>query len=224
VVVDVSDAASLAELDRLQGVVSWHLDERHSRTLATSLDLIAQPEAEVAGFTGEGTAVAVLDTGLDYTHPDFGTCSAPGDTGCQVVAVEEMAPDDGQLDDHGHGTNVAAIVGGVAPGTDLIGMDVFRSDGYAYTSDLISAIDWVVDNQETYNIVALNMSLGGGQYASECGGSSYEVAIATAKAAGVASAVATGNDGWSSSISSPACAPSAIKVGAVYSQSYGRIG
>ena len=54
--------------------------------------------------------------------------------------------------------------------------------------------------------------------------SAYELAIATAEAAGVASAVATGNNGWTNSISSPACAPSAIKVGAVYATSYGRIG
>jgi len=223
-VVDVTSAAGLDALDGLDGVVAWHLDERHSRTLDASLPLIHQPEAEAGGFTGEGTAVAVLDTGLDYTHADFGSCSAPGASGCQVVAMQEVAPDDGELDDHGHGTNVAAIVGGVAPGTDLIGMDVFRSDGYAYTSDIVGAIDWVVDHQDTYNIVALNMSLGGGQYTDECAWSAYEVAIAIADDAGVASAVASGNDGWTDSIASPACAPTAVKVGAVYAQSYGRIG
>jgi subtilisin family serine protease len=109
----------------------------------------------------------------------------------------------------------------VAPDTGLIGMDVFRTDGYAYSSDIIAAIDWVVTNQATHNIVAINMSLGGGQYTSECGSSSYEVAIAIAKEAGIASAVATGNDGWTDRIASPACAPSAIKVGVVYTRSYG---
>ena len=82
------------------------------------------------------------------------------------------------------------------PGTDLIVDGCVRSDGYAYTVDIIAAIDKVVRNQETYNIVALNMSLGGGQYSSECGTSAYEESIATAEAAGVASAVATGNNGW----------------------------
>ena len=224
-VVEVSDAAALAALVDLDGADAWYLDEPHERFLDDSLPLISQPQAEAEGFTGEGTAVAVLDTGLDYRHADFGSCTSVGaPASCRVVANKEIAPDDGSLDDNGHGTNVAAIVGGVAPGTDLIGMDVFRADGYAYTSDIISAIDWVVRKQETYNIVALNMSLGGGQYSSECGTSAYEVAIATAEAAGVASAVATGNNGWTNSISSPACAPSAIKVGAVYATSYGRIG
>lgn len=223
--VEVDQADALRSLSRLRGVVAWHLDVPHERTLDDSLDLIAQPEAEAAGFSGAGTAVAVIDTGLDYTHSDFGSCTAVGTpAACRVVASEDFAPDDGALDDNGHGTNVAAIVGGVAPGTDLIGLDVFRSDGYAYTSDIAAAIDWVVDNQAAYGIVALNMSLGGGQYTSECRTSAYEVAIAIAEDAGVASAVATGNNGWTDSISAPACAPSAVKVGAVYSRSYGRIG
>ena len=87
---------------------------------------------------------------------------------CRVVAVADFAPQDNKLDDDGHGTNVAAIVGGVAPGTDLIGLDVFRSNGYAYTSEVVAAIDWVIENQAEYNIVALNMSLGGGSYTAEC--------------------------------------------------------
>jgi subtilisin family serine protease len=225
VVIEVTDASALSVLPRVPGADAFFLDEAHERFLDHSLPLISQPEAQDAGFTGAGTAVAVLDTGLDYRHADFGSCTGVGTPrSCRVVANEEFAPDDGALDDHGHGTNVAAIVGGVAPGTDLIGMDVFRSDGYAYTSDIVSAIDWVVQNQSTYNIVALNMSLGGGQYTSECSTSAYEVAIATAEAAGVASAVATGNNGWTDSIASPACAPSAVKVGAVYTRSYGRMG
>ncbi|MBO86634.1 MAG: hypothetical protein CL927_14860 [Deltaproteobacteria bacterium] len=224
-VVEVTDTTALASLSSLTGADAWYLDEPHERFLDDSLPLIAQPEAAAEGFTGAGTAVAVLDTGLDYRHADFGSCTAVGTpASCRVVANKEIAPSDGSLDDSGHGTNVAAIVGGVAPDTDLIGMDVFRSDGYAYTSDIVSAIDWVVRNQDAYNIVALNMSLGGGQYTSECGATAYELAIATAEAAGVASAVATGNNGWTNSIASPACAPSAVKVGAVYATSYGRIG
>ena len=135
----------LAALADLGGADAWYLDEPHERFLDDSLPLISQPQAEAEGFTGAGTAVAVLDTGLDYSHADFGSCTSVGTpASCRVVANKEIAPDDGALDDNGHGTNVAAIVGGVAPGTDLIGMDVFRADGYAYTSDIISAIDWVV--------------------------------------------------------------------------------
>ena len=220
--VSAQDALELLALD--DRIVALHVDEVFEPTLTDSLALIHQPEAEVAGHTGEGTAVAILDTGLDYTHSDFGTCTAPGDDGCQVIAVEDFADVDNSLDDNGHGTNVAAIVGGVAPGTDLIGLDVFRSNGLAYSSEVIAGIDWVIDNQATYNIVALNMSLGGGQYTAECANTAYDLAMIDAKAAGVLSAVATGNNGWSNKIASPACAPTAVKVGAVYKTSYGTIG
>jgi len=224
VTLDLTDARALDALADNPRVVGLHLDERLQTTLDSSLPLISQPEAEDSGFTGEGTAVAVLDTGLDYTHADFGSCTAVGTpASCKVVAAVEIADEDGERDDHGHGTNVAAIVGGVAPGADLIGIDVFESDGYAYTSDIVAAIDWVVENADDYNIVALNMSLGGGRYYDTCSYSAYELAISIASNAGVASAVATGNDGWTDSISSPACAPSAIKVGAVYSQAYSGI-
>ena len=219
--VTAEDALELLALD--DRIVALHVDEVFQPFLTESLGLINQPEAEAAGHTGAGTAVAILDTGLDYTHSDFGTCSAPGDDGCQVVAVEDFADTDNSLDDNGHGTNVAAIVGGVAPGTDLIGLDVFRSNGLAYSSEVIAGIDWVIDNQSTYNIVALNMSLGGGQYSSECANTAYDLAMIDAKAAGVLSAVATGNNGWSNKIASPACAPTAVKVGAVYKTSYGSI-
>ncbi len=224
VTLEVTSEDELARLALDRGVVALHADEPLEPVLAQSLGLINQPEAAAAGHTGAGTAVAILDTGLNYTHSDFGSCTAVGvPADCRVVAVEDFAGADGSLDDNGHGTNVAAIVGGVAPGTDLIGLDVFRDNGLAYTSEVVAGIDWVIDNQATYNIVALNMSLGGGSYTAECPGTSYEIAMAAALEVGVASAVATGNNAWSNKIASPACSPSAVKVGAVYDASYGPI-
>jgi subtilisin family serine protease len=87
---------------------------------------------------------------------------------CKVVYARDFAPDDGSLDAMGHGTNVSGIVVGVAPDTGIIGLDVFRSDGYAYYSDILAALDWVLDNKSVYNIVAINMSLGAGRYTSPC--------------------------------------------------------
>jgi hypothetical protein len=218
--VDLTRVEALEALADHPGVVGLHLDERMEATLGRSPRSAAAPAAGADGFTGEGTAVAVLDTGLDYTRSEFGSCTEAGDAGdCRVVEAHDIAPDDGALDDDGHGTDVAAIVGGVAPGTDLIGLDVFRSDGYAYTSDVVAAIDWVVDHASEHNIVALNMSLAGGRYTDTCDASPFELAIAIASDAGIASAVATGNDGWSDSISAPACAPSAMKVAAIYPRS-----
>ncbi len=59
--------------------------------------------------------VAILDTGVNYTHAAFGNCTSPGmPEACRVSAAVEVALNDGALDDNGHGTNVAAIALGVA--------------------------------------------------------------------------------------------------------------
>lgn len=194
--------------------------------LTQSLDLINQPEAAAAGHTGAGVAVAVLDTGLDYTRAAFGSCSAPGAGGaCRVVAARDFAPADGVVDSGSfHGTNVAGIVAGVAPGASLIGLDVFRADGGGYTSDIVAAIDWVIANKAVYNIAAMNLSLGGGSFTALCPSDAFEVALGSAKAAGVAAAVATGNNAYTNRVASPACAPSAIRVGAVYDSNMGGVG
>jgi subtilisin family serine protease len=86
-----------------------------------------------------------------------------------VLFSKDFAADDGALDTGDfHGTNVAAIIVGVAPGARLIGLDVFDADGSGAWSTLIAAINWAVDSKAKYNITAANLSLGGGKYDSEC--------------------------------------------------------
>lgn len=207
---------------------------RINRTTATeSLPLINQPQANTNGFTGEGSSVAVLDTGVNYLHSDFG-CTAvntPSST-CRVVYSFDSAPDDGTLDDDGHGSNVSAIVSKVATKTKIIGIDVFRkvrSQGKwvstAYDSDILAGINWAVNNAQTYNIKAVNLSLGvpGVKYTSECSDSSYGTAFANARAAGVVPVVASGNDAFPDGISSPACVAGAVRVGAVYDSNIGGV-
>jgi hypothetical protein len=198
-------------------------DEPHEAFLAQSLPLLHQPTAAAAGATGQGTAVAVLDTGVDYTRADFGGCSAPGvPAGCRVAYAHDFAPDDHALDAHGHGTNVAAIVAGVAPGTKILALDVFNGQ-YAYTSDILAAIDWVIQNRARYGIVALNLSLGSGGSPTPCASDAFASAIHVARLAGVLATVASGNDGKADRIASPACTPDAVSVGAVYDSSLGGI-
>ena len=182
---------------------------------AESNALIGQPAAQAAGFIGEGTSVVVIDTGADFTHPDLGSCTAPGQgADCKVVYAADTAPDDGSLDDNGHGTNVSAIVAAIAPGADLIALDAFRG-GSGYSSDILAALDWVVANQATYSIAAVNMSLGGGSFTSTCN-DVYSSAIATVRSTGVSVVIATGNNAYTNAVASPACNADAISVGAVY--------
>ncbi len=216
-------AGSRTALQRLLSrgeVVRIHPNARHEASLTESLSLVGQPAAAAAGHGGAGSTVVVLDTGVRYNLPAFGSCSAPGPS-CRVVYAADLAPSDGVLDDVNHGTNVAAIVAGVAPEAKLAVLDVFRSDGYAWSSEIIAGIDWAIANRATYNIVAINMSLGGGGSTSACGSDVFAASIRSARNAGILSVVASGNNGYTDRISSPACVPEAISVGAVYDSDQG---
>jgi len=215
-----SEQALLAIEKNLSSDVKVYPNSKHRHYLKQSLSLIRQPEVISNSQKGKGTAVAVLDTGLNYKHADFGTCSKPGVAGCKVAEMVEIAKEDNNLDADGHGTNVAAIVLGVAPETKVIGMDVFNGE-YSYSSDILSAIDWVLNNRTRYNIVAMNLSLGGDKFTSNCDNSVYASAFRRARNAGVIPVVAAGNEGYKDALSAPACVSSAISVGAVYDADVG---
>ncbi|MCG2722061.1 MAG: S8 family serine peptidase [Thermodesulfovibrionales bacterium] len=218
-------AISSTALSRLLGrneVARVYEDQAYTHFLVQSLPLMNQPQVASSMIVGTGTTVAVLDTGVDYTLTAFGNCTAPGvPAGCKVSFAQDFAPNDYSLDNNGHGTNVAGIVLGVAPGTKIAALDVFRSNGYAYSSDIISAINWCIANKSSYNVVAMNLSLGGGSYTQPCPGDIFSNPIANARAAGILSAIASGNNGYVNRLSSPACVPSAVSVGAVYDANIG---
>lgn len=219
---------SVAALRRLMlspEVVAVVEDIRVFPTLAESLPLIGQPPvAGVIGRSGTGT-VAVLDTGVDYTLSAFGSCSAPGGD-CSVVFAQDFATEDNLADAGGHGTTVAATVLGVAPGTKIAALDVFDGSG-AYSSDIIEAINWAISNRATYDIVAINMSLGGStKYTSACNNNTtnpFRPAIVSARNAGIAVVVSSGNDGYTDGVSIPACTGEAVSVGAVYDANVGGV-
>ena len=219
-VLDLPHARAALQLLGHTDVLSIEEDVIHQLSLSDGLAAIRQPAAASHGYLGEGTSVVVVDTGVDWTHPDLGSCTGAGTpASCRVVYNADLAPDDGQLDDHvRHGTNVAAIVAGVAPGTDIIGLDVFVGSGGS-SSDLLEAFDWSIANKDTYNIAAMNLSLGHGGYTSTCAGSIFDSAIQSARDAGISVVVASGNDGFTNGMSSPACAPGSLSVGAVHDAS-----
>ncbi|BET58956.1 S8 family serine peptidase [Geobacter sp. 60473] len=216
---------SARALERLAGraeVKGVFPNEARKLQLTESLPLIGQPPAAAAGFRGIGTSVAVFDTGVDYTRPAFGSCTAPGTpAGCKVIVSFDTAPDDIMRDDATlHGTNVAAIVLGVAPDTRIIAIDVFTQN-LAYDADIIEAANWVIANRYTYNIVAINLSLGGGSFSSPCTNTPYNTLVNQVRSAGITPVAASGNDGNTSAIVAPACIPGVISVGAVHDSFYG---
>ncbi len=217
-------AGALATLAARPEVVAFYPNVRLRHHLAQSLPLIHQPAPGASGKTGAGTTIAVLDTGVDYTSAAFG-CTAPGvPAGCKVVAALDTAPEDSAPDADGHGTSVAAIAIGVAPGAKVAAVDVFDGSS-ALSSDIIEGIDWAIANQSTYNIVAINMSLGDGSLLiSPCTSkltNPFRTPIQAARSAGILTVVSSGNDGFTTGMGRPACTPEAISVGAVYDASLG---
>lgn len=158
------------------------------------------------GYTGVGVNVAVVDTGIDHTHPDLAVAG-----GVNVINLRKD-----YKDDNGHGTHVAGIIAaldndigvvGVAPEASLYGVKVLDRRGSGWLSDVIAGIDWCVNNNDV-DIDIVNLSLGLNSDIQ-----SLEDACVAAKAAGLILVAAAGNDGGA--VHYPAAYDSVIAVSAV---------
>ncbi|HEY3477153.1 MAG TPA: S8 family serine peptidase, partial [Anaerolineales bacterium] len=177
------NASELSLLDGVKAVypvavVSIPETATISPDLATALDMTGASAAQSElGYTGEGIRVAVMDTGVDYDHPDLGGCFGAG---CRVVAGYDFvgddfdanpsnstynlttSPDNDPDDCNGHGTHVAGIVGasgevtGVAPGVTFGAYRVFGCNGSTTADIMIAAMERALAD----NMDILNMSIG----------------------------------------------------------------
>lgn len=154
--------------------------------------------------TGKGVKVAVVDTGMDYTHPDLARNYKGG--------YNIVAGNNDPMDDQGHGTHVSGTIGatldgkgvaGVAPGVDLYAVKVLDKNGSGQYSWIIAGIEWAVE----HHMNVINMSLGGPQ-----GTDALAQVMKKAKDAGVTVVCAAGNDG--AAVNYPAKYPEAIAVSA----------
>jgi len=220
-----SEEALLAAMNDPE-VLTIQANGRSAPEVGGSLPQVGQPIAERTGFVGTGGTIAVLDTGVDYTRPEFGSCAAPN-KGCTVVVATDIAPDDRKADDYGHGTWTAAIAAATAPGARIAALDVFNG-GWVYDADVVAALDWVVRNAAKYNITSVNMSLAHYReyHTGDCRKSVLSGPIAAVRAAGILPIAAAGNQGtyegtFTNGVSWPACVPGVVSVGAVYNTSGG---
>lgn len=124
---------------------------------------------------GSGLAAAVIDTGIDYTHPALGGGYGPGRVveGGYDLAMKDADPRAGTWS---HGTMVSGLIasrdgngaGGVAPGADLVALRVFGDDNRGSFDTIADALQWVVDHHEEYEITVVNLSISDNQtYASD---------------------------------------------------------
>jgi minor extracellular serine protease Vpr len=130
--------------------------------LLESVPAIGAPAAWTRGYRGEGTLVAILDDGVDYTHPDLGGCLGQG---CKVVGgydFVDLDADPQQLPGEYHGTHVASTAAGlkgVAPGANILALRVLGANTTGRPSNL-SAVMAGIDYAVRMGADVANMSLG----------------------------------------------------------------
>ena len=163
-------------------------------------------DADLAWGTtaGDPVKVAVIDTGIELSHPDL-INNIKG--GYNAIISSKSANDD-----NGHGTHVAGIIAaennsigviGAGPQIDLYAVKALDRRGSGYLSDIIEGIDWAIVNE----IQVINMSLG-----TTSNIQSFHDAITKANAAGIVQVAAAGNDGLV--VNYPAAYPEVISVSA----------
>jgi subtilisin family serine protease len=240
------DPAALQRLLASRQVVSVQEDVPLEPTLRQSVPLIKANQAAAKGFSGKGQVVAVLDTGVDKSHPMLAgkvvseACYSTTLTGqstslCPGGASSSTAPGSGancptSILGCDHGTHVASIAAGssaslkgVARGAKVIAVQVFSrfDDGVgAYFSDIIQGLERVHALRSTFKIASANLSLGGSLFSSDCDSASpaTKAAIDQLRSAKIATVIASGNNFSDGSVTIPGCISTAVTVGSTDKQ------
>jgi serine protease AprX len=218
----------LAEIENVKEIiydkpVKAHLTESVGIINATRVWQLSDNDRNP--IMGTNITIAIIDTGIDYTHPAFGSCTQEeflAGTCEKVIGGYDFSNNDNNpYDDNGHGTHCAGIaagngiVKGVAPNAKLYAYKVLSSSGSGSYSQVIQGIERATDpdGDQDYSdhVDVISLSLGAP------GNPDDEVseAVDTAFARGVVAVVSAGNSGpGESTIDSPGCARDALTVGA----------
>lgn len=236
------DRAAIEALSRNPLVELVYLDRTARPSLAEGKALIGATPLADYGVDGAGVSVAVVDSGVDFSHPDLAGaridehCFCNNGGGCCPLGGTEESGVGSAADGIGHGTSVAGIVAsrglvsdpGVAPAAGIVAVRVFSAAGQSSFSDIAAGLEWLWANRVALGLRAVNLSLGDNQEYNSSSGlichlSATARAIADLHDAGVAVFVASGNDGYEAGVSFPACVAEAVAVGGVYDASLGTV-
>ena len=168
------------------------------------MDNIGMPLVWEYNTGSENVCVAVIDSGIDYTHQDLNANMAKDSSGNYGRLFKDGKQSNNPIDTFGHGTHVAGIIGSVGNnnigGTGvnwkvkMLAVNVMPQ-GEAYDSDVISGINYVISEKKAgLNIVAANMSFGGWN-ALLPDNSPLGAAVSSLSDAGIVCSIAVGNDG-----------------------------
>lgn len=220
----------LAYLDAIEYISedkSVHALLDNSVALVGAPQVWAMNDSQGLNVTGQNITIAIIDSGIDYTHADLGNCtnaSFLAENCSKVIAGYDWVNSDGDpMDDYGHGTHCAGIAAangtlkGMAPDALLIAYRVLDENGDGRASNVIAAIERATDpNQDSdtsdhYDIISLSLGTSGNP------DDALSQAADTAVNAGVIVVAAAGNSGPDlNTIRSPGTAREAITVGNTY--------
>jgi subtilisin len=229
----------LDALARSPQVSSISREHKFEPVLAQSVPWIGAPSAWGVGYSGNGRRVAIIDVGVDKTHP-----FVAGKVVAEACFAGSICPQNGRQGSYPgaampysqfdfHGTYVAGIAAGgdggsfsgVAPTARLIAINALRAaSGEFNEANVLAALDWLAQRSDTGQIAAVNMSFGWPQgpgetrYSSDCDSVSptFQTAVQTLRNRGIASIAASGNDGDANGMLFPACLSNVISVGGTY--------
>jgi subtilisin family serine protease len=192
------------------------------QVLPTGINRIEGDLSSTQSGNGSGSvnvAVAIIDTGINLTHPDLNV----------VGGVNCVPKSSSYADGNGHGSHVAGTVAakddtigvvGMAPGAPLYAVRVLDNGGFGSTASVICGLDWVAANAASLGIKVANGSYGGpGSDDGNCGNSfPFDVehmAVCNMVAAGVTFVVAAGNEDSNMANSTPAAYNEVLTVTAL---------
>lgn len=227
----------LVEASLLPGVVLIELDGILTTQMNDVNDIHGIPMIwEDTGYTGEGSVVSIIDTGIDSDHVGLDDLDDDNSTNdSKVIAFYDAVnnPDKTNgteikaYDDQGHGTHCAGITAGtgapdfvnigVAPQAQLVGVKVLDEGGSGSFATVMAGMEWTVDKRHDFNIRAASMSLGGFgliEWTSSEEESVNRMANEMVRS-GVALFIAAGNSAVSAQIGTPGSAEDVITVGAL---------
>ena len=209
----VPDVVYLPNLQWLEANVIFY------PALDNSVDSIGASEIwNDFGFKGEGTTIAILDTGVDFEHESLDDLDDDPNTYDPKIAVDSNGmlgfynantdleyPDEQPHDSGTHGTHCAGIAAGtggpsgqyagVAPQANVVGV-IALDGGSGDEGDLLRAVDWTIQNKDRFSIDVMSLSLGGPltlPVATNNGESAISQALDVAVDSGIVTVVAVGN-------------------------------
>lgn len=228
-----ADQAAIEALAQQDAVAAIYLMPVFHASAIQSHPLTATDQVHLAGFTGQGITIAIIDDGIDHDHLVFGRLRDWPNA--KILAGHDFADDDDDpridCNTQDHGTAVAGVaageglgVTGTAPDATLVFLKVERAEDCGsgvYLGDVVGALDWVLSHHLEYNIKVVSMSFGFSAFDNPevCDTAPdlpYREAIDQLNAAGITIFAAVGNEGLCAHIEYPACMSKIISVGSVF--------